>query len=109
MACSAVFCPLLAKYFEMSEYRNNSACYFVEFWNSSDISVTFKVYHDCILKEHPQEKESGNTRQRLGYGCCKYTGPKPPNTNSYTVGSPACLLQNKKQFYTIEFLVRLVI
>ena len=68
MACSAVFCPLLAKYFEMSEYRNNSACYFVEFWNSSDISVTFKVYHDCILKGNLKRKNPSRFRKHQTRG-----------------------------------------
>ncbi len=51
LAAPLIFCYPLKKYFEMSEDCNNSACFRVAFWRTSDISVTVAFYNDSINKE----------------------------------------------------------
>ena len=51
LAAPLIFCYPLTKYFEMSEDCNNSACFRVAFWRTSDVSVTVAFYNDSINKE----------------------------------------------------------
>ena len=51
LAAPLIFCYPSTKYFEMSEDCNNSACFRVAFWRTSDVSVTVAFYNDSINKE----------------------------------------------------------
>ena len=61
--CCPAFFAISQKIFEMSELCNNSACFFVEIKDASDICVTFVVYA-CgkSIKKHlpPQRGKEKN-------------------------------------------------